>query len=135
MIGPTAGLATSFSIPVLGMRARSVFGIWAEIDMTGNVVRSYRAPAMGLDSIHHELSPEPSSSDDLALSSELRDVPGYPTADGGTTTYAVVGNVIDEFDEDGGVLGHSTTATAGRPPTAASTSTAGRSSTRSTRRA
>ncbi len=78
---------------------------WAEIDMMGNVVRSSTSAAMGLDSMHHELFPEPSSPDYLTLSTELRQIPGYPAPDGGTTTYPVVGDVVAEFNgEDGGVL-------------------------------
>jgi hypothetical protein len=77
---------------------------WAEIDMMGNTVRSYTAASMGLDTVHHEISPE-LSSDYLSLSTELRKISGYPTADGGTATYPIVGDVIAEFNPgDGGVL-------------------------------
>ncbi len=78
---------------------------WAEIDMMGNTVRSYTATAMGLDSLHHEITLESNNSQYLGLSTELRNVDGYPVAgDAGTTTYAVVGDVIAEFDTTGKVL-------------------------------
>ncbi len=77
---------------------------WAEIDMMGNVVRSHTAASMGLDSLHHEITPESNNTAYLSLSTELRTVSGYPVGDGGTTSYPVVGDVIAEFNADGGVL-------------------------------
>jgi arylsulfate sulfotransferase len=77
---------------------------WTEIDMMGNVVRSYAAAAMGLDSLHHELTLEANNTTYLGLSTELRNISGYPLGGGATTTYAVVGDVIVEFNTDGGVL-------------------------------
>lgn len=77
---------------------------WSEIDMMGNTVRSYLSSQMGLDSMHHEVALEPSSPDYLGLSTELREVSGYPTGDGGTTTLPIVGDIIAEFNADGGVL-------------------------------
>ncbi len=77
---------------------------WAEIDMMGNVVRSHTAASMGLDSLHHEITQESNDTDYLSLSTELRTIAGYPVADGGTTSYSVVGDVIAEFNMDGGVL-------------------------------
>lgn len=76
---------------------------WAEIDMMGNVVQSYTAGQMGLDTLHHEIFPEKGTSNYLSLSTELRMISGYPTADGGTTTLPIVGDVIAEFGADGGV--------------------------------
>jgi hypothetical protein len=76
---------------------------WTEIDMMGGVVRSYTAAQMGLDSLHHDITLE-ASSDFLGLTSELRTISGYPTPDGGTAAYAVVGDVVLEFDADGGIL-------------------------------
>lgn len=77
---------------------------WAEIDMLGNVVRSFQSTAMGLDYVSHEIFPEPGTDRYLSLAPELRRVSGYPTADGGTTTYSVVGDAVAEFDADGGLL-------------------------------
>jgi hypothetical protein len=77
---------------------------WAEIDMLGNVVRSYAAASMGLESMHHEVTPEANGAEYLGLSTELRDVSGYPGLVG-TATYPVVGDVAVEFDADGGVHG------------------------------
>lgn len=77
---------------------------WMEIDMMGNVVRSVTAAQMGLVTLHHEITPEPGTDDYLGISTELRRVPGFRTPDGGTMTLPIVGNVISEFDADGGIL-------------------------------
>ncbi len=77
---------------------------WIEIDMMGSPVRTYSSTQLGLDYLQHEIFPEPGTAHYLGLSSQLRSISGYPTVDGGTTTYSVVGDVVAEFDSDGGVL-------------------------------
>jgi hypothetical protein len=77
---------------------------WAEIDMMGNVVQTHTAKEMGLDTLHHDIFPEPNG-DYLGLSTQLRSVPGYSQGDAGPpATYNVVGDLIVEFGPDAGVI-------------------------------
>lgn len=77
--------------------------IWEEIDPMGTIVRQGSAASMGVDFLSHEIFPEGDGSY-LSLAPSVRDVSGYPTADGGTTTLHVVGDSIVEFDPDGRLL-------------------------------
>lgn len=93
-----------------------------EVDSYGNVVTQWWAARLGTtgapagaipvdcDSFHHELHelPESENGDFLALSTELRTYPNYPTSETDTTQTAptgnVVGDVVVEFRRDGTVV-------------------------------
>ena len=75
----------------------------AEIDWAGNLVNYWRAGPMGLDTLHHHVHEMPSGNL-LSISSEMREIDGYPTEEGGTTSYNVVGDVIVELDREGRLL-------------------------------
>ncbi len=91
-------------ITFLGWGRNSGQAVWEEIDMMGNVVFDVSANEMGLDFISHEIFPEPGTENFLSLTPQLRSIPGYPTADGGTTTYAVVGDAVVEVGADASVI-------------------------------
>ncbi len=73
-----------------------------EIDMFDGVVKTYDAEEMGLDTVHHAVHSLPNGNI-LTLSTELRPIE-YPTPDGKTATYNVVGDVVVEFQPDGTVV-------------------------------
>lgn len=93
-----------------------------EVDLFGNVVMQWWAARLGTsgapagailvdcDSIHHELHELPASEDGdfLALSTEVRSYPNYPTSETDPTQTApsgnVVGDVVVEFRRDGTVV-------------------------------
>jgi hypothetical protein len=74
---------------------------WTEIDMMGNTVRTHSAAALGVPVLTHAITPEASGAY-LSLVPELRDVPGFPALDGGTSTLAIVGGQSVELPADGG---------------------------------
>jgi hypothetical protein len=75
-----------------------------EIDWMGEVVTEWTTEELGVDTVHHELFEMPNGHL-VTLSSEAREISGYPDGDGGTTSYHVVGDVVVEFKRDGTVVG------------------------------
>ena len=76
-------------------------GGWGEIDMMGNTIHAVKNKTLGVDYMTHAFQPE-ANGNDLGISTTLKYVPGYPAADGGTETFAVVGNKLVEVPPDGG---------------------------------
>lgn len=90
-----------------------------EIDLFGNILTTWWAARLGTtgapagavmvdcDSFHHEIAelPEAEQADFIALSTEMRVLPNYPTSEVDTTqtspTGNVVGDVVIEFNRDG----------------------------------
>ncbi len=93
-----------------------------EIDVYGSIVTTWWAARLGTvgappgavmvdtDSFHHEIGelPEAEQADFIALSTEMRVFPNYPTSETDTTQTAptgnVVGDVVVEFNRDGTVV-------------------------------
>lgn len=93
-----------------------------EIDMLGNTVQDWWAANLGtvdapkgatlvaVDSLHHEVFelPESCEGDFLALSTEMRVLPNYPTSERDLVPLAsesnVVGDVVVEFKRDGSIV-------------------------------
>lgn len=77
-----------------------------EVDALGSRVNELDVPGTGLESIHHELDVVDDAGEPrlLFLSSELRQISGYPDDEtGGTVTHNVVGDVVAEASWDGTV--------------------------------
>lgn len=78
-----------------------------EVDALGNLEHSLNVPSTGLESIHHELDTVAGAGGEdriLFLSSELRQIDGYPDEEtGGTVTHNVVADVLAEASWDGTV--------------------------------
>lgn len=74
-----------------------------QIDMMGEELASFNAIAQGLDSYHHDVVDLPDGHF-LTLSTELKEVDGYPKEGGGTETYQVVSDLIVELDGDGQLI-------------------------------
>ncbi len=74
-----------------------------EIDLFEGIVKTYDAKKMGLDTFHHAVDVMPNGNI-LTLSTEMRQIE-YPTGDGKTAVYNVVGDVIVELQPDGTVVG------------------------------
>ncbi len=86
---------------VLGSLASAIATEWRQLFGPKEAVAH---PALMDIALHHEITPEANDTRYLSLSTELRRVPGFPTAGGATTTFPVVGDVIAEFDPNGHVL-------------------------------
>ena len=71
-----------------------------EIDFTGAQTGFWFAPNIGMESVHHYLGETPDGNL-IAIGTERRAIDGYATAEGGTTSYNVIGDVINEFTDDG----------------------------------
>jgi len=71
-----------------------------EIDMLGNVLHEWRPADLGLDSLHHAVSPGPGDNI-ISLATELRLIDGYALEDGTTTGYSVVGDLVVELPREG----------------------------------
>lgn len=71
-----------------------------EIDWLGEQTGFWFPPNVGMESIHHFLDELPNGNL-WAVGTERRVIDGYATADGGTTSYNVIGDTINEFTHDG----------------------------------
>ena len=71
-----------------------------EIDFSGEQAGFWFAPNIGMESVHHYLGETPGGNL-IAIGTERRVIDGYATADGGTTSYNVIGDVINEFTQEG----------------------------------
>ena len=73
-----------------------------EMDMLGNVLNQWIAKDLGLDSLHHTVGLTPDGNL-LGLSTELRQIEGYPPPDG-TETWPVIGDKAVELTRDGTIV-------------------------------
>ena len=76
-----------------------------QIDMLGSEISlsQWNAWSIGLDTIHHDMTELPGGHF-LTISTEMRDIDGYPVDGGGTAEYHVVGDVIAELDGGGSLV-------------------------------
>lgn len=73
-----------------------------EMDMLGTVVNQWIAKDLGLDSLHHTVGVT-ADGNLLGLSTELRNISGYPPPDG-TETWPIVGDVAVELTREGDIV-------------------------------
>jgi arylsulfate sulfotransferase len=71
-----------------------------EIDMMGNQTNDWNILQVREMFFHHEITELPWN-DLMVLSSESRQIDGYPALDGGTRSHIVIGDVVVQFDRDG----------------------------------